>query len=131
MASSKSVNRPRPCTIRAHLPNTDQGGDKENPCKIMSYKGLVWSGCRDSNPGPPAPKAGALAGLRYTPMTSCDRPPVAAGTLRCNWISVLINLVPQIACHASGLPVEIRSTSSVQDRTGSVDKNSCPVRVGT
>ncbi len=27
----------------------------------------ILSGCRDSNPGPPAPKAGALAGLRYIP----------------------------------------------------------------
>ena len=26
-----------------------------------------WSGCRDSNPGPPAPQAGALARLRYIP----------------------------------------------------------------
>ena len=28
----------------------------------------VWSGCRDSNPGPPAPQAGALARLRYIPI---------------------------------------------------------------
>ena len=27
------------------------------------------SGWRDSNPRPPAPKAGALTGLRYTPKT--------------------------------------------------------------
>jgi hypothetical protein len=27
-----------------------------------------WSGCRDLNPGPPAPKAGALTKLRYIPM---------------------------------------------------------------
>ena len=26
-----------------------------------------WSGCRDSNPGPSAPKADALTGLRHTP----------------------------------------------------------------
>ena len=29
-----------------------------------------WSGCRDSNPGPPAPQAGALARLRYIPMST-------------------------------------------------------------
>ena len=29
-----------------------------------------WSGYRDSNPGPPAPKAGALTGLRYIPFVS-------------------------------------------------------------
>src|SRR5437867_4131224 len=28
----------------------------------------IWSGCRDMNPGPPAPKAGALSGLRYIPL---------------------------------------------------------------
>ena len=28
---------------------------------------LFVSGYRDSNAGPPAPKAGALTGLRYTP----------------------------------------------------------------
>ena len=26
-----------------------------------------WSGCRDLNPGPPAPQAGALARLRHSP----------------------------------------------------------------
>ena len=29
------------------------------------------SGCRDLNPGPPAPKAGALAKLRYIPKICC------------------------------------------------------------
>ena len=29
-----------------------------------------WSGYQDSNLGPPAPKAGALTGLRYTPRGS-------------------------------------------------------------
>jgi hypothetical protein len=28
---------------------------------------LTWSGWRDSNPRPPAPKAGALTKLRYIP----------------------------------------------------------------
>ena len=31
---------------------------------------LILSGYQDSNLGPPAPKAGALTGLRYTP--SCN-----------------------------------------------------------
>ncbi len=30
---------------------------------------VLMSGWRDSNPRPPAPKAGALTGLRYTPKT--------------------------------------------------------------
>ena len=32
-----------------------------------------WSGQRDSNPRPPAPKAGALARLRYAPIPNEDR----------------------------------------------------------
>ena len=34
---------------------------------------LKSSGYQDSNLGPPAPKAGALTGLRYTPQTSVGR----------------------------------------------------------
>ena len=30
---------------------------------------LEWAGGSDANRGPPAPKAGALAGLRHTPTT--------------------------------------------------------------
>ena len=33
----------------------------------MSVTFILLSGYQDSNLGPPAPKAGALAGLRYTP----------------------------------------------------------------
>ena len=33
----------------------------------MIFKPLILSGYQDSNLGPPAPKAGALTGLRYTP----------------------------------------------------------------
>ena len=47
------------------------------PCGILSMKpprpwqgSGRWSGYRDSNPGPPAPKAGALTGLRYIPFVS-------------------------------------------------------------
>ena len=40
----------------------------------MSRMLLTWSnvvsGCRDSNPGPPAPKAGALTKLRHIPLAS-------------------------------------------------------------
>ena len=34
---------------------------------------VEWSGCSDSNRGPPAPKAGALARLRYAPIPIEDR----------------------------------------------------------
>ena len=37
---------------------------------------LKLSGYQDSNLGPPAPKAGALTGLRYTPKTLCGKNPI-------------------------------------------------------
>ena len=40
--------------------------DYQIKCLITSRL-LIMSGRRDSNPRPPAPKAGALTGLRYTP----------------------------------------------------------------
>ena len=46
----------------------------EGRCSIrLSYGRRIdppddWSGQRDSNPRPPAPKAGALARLRYAPI---------------------------------------------------------------
>ncbi len=40
------------------------------------------SGYQDSNLGPPAPKAGALTGLRYTPRSSVGKPNVAVVFLR-------------------------------------------------
>ncbi len=46
------------------------GRDGEIPPKGSlreNSRPVFLSGCRDSNPGPPAPKAGALAGLRYIP----------------------------------------------------------------
>ena len=44
-------------------------------CKFVTnsliYNNFIgWSGYQDSNLGPPAPKAGALTGLRYTPKAS-------------------------------------------------------------
>ena len=41
----------------------------KNRCKCLIYSGLIpfLSGYQDSNLGPPGPKPGALAGLRYTP----------------------------------------------------------------
>ena len=36
------------------------------PWALKSSKN--WSGCRDSNPGPPDPQSGALARLRYIPI---------------------------------------------------------------
>jgi hypothetical protein len=38
----------------------------ERPAKISTA--LTWSGWRDSNPRPPAPKAGALTKLRHIPL---------------------------------------------------------------
>ncbi len=35
--------------------------------KLVTFYSLLMSGYQDSNLGPPAPKAGALTGLRYTP----------------------------------------------------------------
>ena len=35
--------------------------------KFLAEKSFTLSGYQDSNLGPPAPKAGALTGLRYTP----------------------------------------------------------------
>ena len=55
---------------------TKYGMIQKNPLQIMRQKKRVpallqvlfsVSGYQDSNLGPPAPKAGALTGLRYTP----------------------------------------------------------------
>jgi hypothetical protein len=37
------------------------------PVIAKIHNALTWSGWRDSNPRPPAPKAGALTKLRYIP----------------------------------------------------------------
>ena len=54
--------------------------------KGVTFAVTPWfsvSGYQDSNLGPPAPKAGALAGLRYAPIKSAEKggfePPVAFG----------------------------------------------------
>ena len=39
--------------------------EKKKAIRRMTF--FLVSGYRDSNAGPPAPKAGALTGLRYTP----------------------------------------------------------------
>jgi hypothetical protein len=41
------------------------GLETKNPSH--KWKGFWWSGWQDSNLRPPAPKAGAITGLRYTP----------------------------------------------------------------
>ena len=41
------------------------GKRKKKGIRRMTF--FLVSGYRDSNAGPPAPKAGALTGLRYTP----------------------------------------------------------------
>jgi hypothetical protein len=52
------------------FPGTFEEGDKEGQTAVKGPKtrGLEWSGRPDSNRRPPAPKAGALTGLRYAPM---------------------------------------------------------------
>jgi hypothetical protein len=43
-------------------------GHKKNlPASLKGF----WSGWQDSNLRPPAPKAGAITGLRYTPKSVC------------------------------------------------------------
>src|SRR6185503_11134182 len=38
-----------------------------------SFPGKMWSGCRDSNSGPPAPQAGALPGYATSRTRTVDR----------------------------------------------------------
>ena len=47
----------------------EEGSEEENPyaAKDVWDEDLNQSGRRDLNPGPPAPEAGALTGLRYAP----------------------------------------------------------------
>ena len=45
-----------------------RGDLHRGPRPCCTSPGERWSGCRDSNPGPPAPQAGALARLRYIPI---------------------------------------------------------------
>ena len=40
---------------------------------MLIIKAFFLSGYQDSNLGPPAPKAGALTGLRYTPNFSSNK----------------------------------------------------------
>ncbi len=40
---------------------------------MAHFLSIVLSGYQDSNLGPPAPKAGALTGLRYTPNKKSQR----------------------------------------------------------
>ncbi len=59
-----------PCAI-PH-PHTKREPEKKREGLAAGVPRLL-SGRRDSNPGPPAPKAGALAGLRYAPMIHASR----------------------------------------------------------
>ena len=43
-----------------------------NKSFLFSQKGFIQSGWQDSNLRPPAPKAGAITGLRYTPKASAN-----------------------------------------------------------
>ncbi len=68
---------PRKCsTTELHWQNVFLGAENEtrtrdpNLGKVVLYQlsyFRIESGYQDSNLGPPAPKAGALTGLRYTP----------------------------------------------------------------
>ena len=49
---------------------TTDGFKREKPHNSLSYKAFISSGWQDSNLRPPAPKAGAMTGLRYTPNCS-------------------------------------------------------------
>ncbi len=48
----------------------EQSAHKKKPCKPNCPLMLHESGWGDLNSRPPAPEAGALTGLRYTPMFS-------------------------------------------------------------
>ena len=55
-------------SVKITIDSSTDGKNKER--RVLT---LLWclSGRRDSNPRPPAPKAGALAGLRYAPINYC------------------------------------------------------------
>lgn len=54
----------------------------EGSCSIqLSYRAVYPSGHPDSNWGSPAPKAGAITGLRYIPWLSCKKKRRLAGRL--------------------------------------------------
>ena len=60
-AGSRCVHRRRLSCLRRH-----------------AWPGLSWSGWRDSNSRPPAPKAGALTKLRYIPFWPAEAYPLPA-----------------------------------------------------
>jgi hypothetical protein len=47
----------------------------------LQADGERWSGCRDSNPGPPDPQSGALARLRYIPFVLLNLTPNSSDAL--------------------------------------------------
>ena len=55
-----------------------------NACPIpaLSAPSMIWSGCRDSNPGPSVPQTDALTKLRHSPSarTCVGRAPVGDAT---------------------------------------------------
>ena len=65
---------------------------------------VLMSGWRDSNPRPPAPKAGALTGLRYTPKTILK----AGEIMRINTIIQIIQFLDpkNLLCHLLGFPAQ-------------------------
>ena len=49
---------------------TPERSEHKKKKDLRNSEVFVWSGYQDSNLGPPAPKAGALTGLRYIPYFS-------------------------------------------------------------
>ena len=69
-STAHSQTSQRVCPLH-QSPNHDKKQETTKPNTIArDYIRLILSGWRDSNSRPPAPKAGALTGLRYTPNAS-------------------------------------------------------------
>ena len=58
-AYANSATRPMKVSGRSGRARTDAARVKSSALYPLSYGPVAWSGCGDSNPGPPAPKAGA------------------------------------------------------------------------
>ena len=59
------------CLYRSNEIN--EMADKINRIYLLNFSGCHLSRYQDSNLGPPAPKAGALTGLRYTSILRLQR----------------------------------------------------------
>ena len=77
--------------------------EKKEPSsgKVLPEEGSV-SGQRDSNPRPPAPKAGALTGLRYTPLLRPIRR--TDPQRRCKYRGFFVNFKLRVVLSVCGRP---------------------------